>query len=189
MPEPIVSYRDLIKPLFSLISTSKGSEAYLASIAKLPHAEVVLHAAAVCRSEVCNGGFLQLFFNPQGVLVPEAIEGFTAIAMPRLAAVVQEASALLGAPYPREQEDRFQALLLASGRSPEEVRLIAKELRQPSTALQEVDNTMPFDALSTRFWDFNRIENGGFMKAATRYAQAVQMAGQESVRSAPGLES
>lgn len=180
MPEPIGSYRELVKPLFSVISTTKGSEAYLASIAALPRAEVILHAAAVCRSEVCNGGFLQLFFNPQGVLVPEAIEGFTAIAMPRLATIVEEAAGLLGTPYPRDQEDRYQALLLASGRNPEEVRLIASELRRPSTALQEVESTIPFDALSSRFWEIDRIESGGFMKAATRYAQTLRMAVQEA---------
>jgi len=65
----------------------------------------LLYAAHFCLSEVHNGGFLQLFWNSTGVLVPEAIEGYQALGMPKLAATFASAAGVLGSAYPRDREE------------------------------------------------------------------------------------
>lgn len=60
-----------------------------------------MFAGHFCQSEVCSGGFEQLFWNPTGVLAPEAVEGFREIGLPQLAALIESAIDLLGPPYPR----------------------------------------------------------------------------------------
>jgi hypothetical protein len=72
-------------------------------------------------AEVHNGGFLQLFWNNTGVLVPEAIEGLLAIGMLKMASILREAALPLGTPYPRDRDDRWDALLVASNRDSDEL--------------------------------------------------------------------
>jgi hypothetical protein len=74
-----------------------------------------------------NGGLLQLFWNGTGVLVPEGIEGINTIGMPRTASFLQRAADALGSPFPRERDDRWDALLAASGRSTRELKRIFKQ--------------------------------------------------------------
>jgi hypothetical protein len=166
------SYWKVIEPLFSVIDTGNGPEAFSASIASVPRSSVLLFSAHMALAEVDNGGFLQLFWNTTGVLVPEAIEGFTIIGMPTMATILQEAAHPLGDPYPRDPEERLDALLVASGRSARELKLIFKNAENFYLAFQKATLTLQFDALDQRFWETAKTENGGFQDAATRYAQA-----------------
>ena len=54
-----------------------------------------MFAAHFCRSEVCSDELEPFFWNPTGVLAPEAVEGFREIRLPRLAALVESAMDLL----------------------------------------------------------------------------------------------
>jgi hypothetical protein len=126
-------------------------------------------------SEVHNGGFLQLFWNNTGVLVPEAIEGFNTIGMMRTAALLTKAALLLGSPYPRERDDRWDALLGASGRASEELEEIFEKTDNSYLAFVEATNTLPFDSLNEEFWDSATSDNGGFQDAATQYARLVRV--------------
>jgi len=166
-------YRSLIRPLFSKIKTAKGASEYLTTITAEPRPLVLLFAADLCGAEVLNGGFLQLFYNPTGVVVPEAIEGLLVVGMPELAAVVEQAIKPLGSPYPRDQEDRQEALLRAPGKSLEEVAQIAKSAPHPFIGFREVTEKLNFDELSRQFWRLYRSENGGFVVAADRYAKSI----------------
>lgn len=58
-------------------------------------------------SEVSNGGFLQFFDNPTGVLAPEAVQGFHRMGISELATLLDRAMKIVGHnEYPREQEAR-----------------------------------------------------------------------------------
>ncbi len=166
------SYWEVIKPLFDMIDTGNGSTAFTASTSSVSRSSVLLFAAHMALAEVHNGGFLQLFWNETGVLVPEAVEGFTTIGMPTMAAILHEAAQPLGDPYPGDRDERWDALLVASGRSAKELKRIFKNAENLYFAFQEATLTLPFDALNQRFWETAKTENDGFQDAATHYAQA-----------------
>lgn len=176
MAEELYSYWALVEPLFQQVDTTDAA-AYSKSVEVIPREVVLLFAAHFCLSEVHNGGFLQFFWNSNGMMAPEAIEGFKAIGMPKLASVVKAAAAPLGSPYPREREERWDAMLAASGKDEDELMAIfEKEMAIDGCKgfyLGFVTTTaaLGFDKLDSQAWDLARTENGGFQEAASRYAQ------------------
>jgi hypothetical protein len=165
----IESYWDVLEPYWSRLSID-NPEAFLASAAAAPRAVVMLYAAHFSQSEICNGGFLQFFWNSTGVLAPEACESFPAMGMPQLGAVVHFAVSRLGMPYPRRREDRWDALLVQSGRSSEELEEIFQAQDQLYLAFQEATRPLDFESLDKLFFQLIREESGGFEAVATRYA-------------------
>jgi hypothetical protein len=173
------SYWDFIEPYWSVFDIYNGPEGFESSTRGAPRPVVLLYAAHFCQSEVHNGGFLQFFWNNTGVLAPEAIEGYRAIGMPNLAALLKGAASPLGSPYPRNRDERWDALLVASGYGVRDLRKIFKkrrdgpdEERRLYAAFLEATKNLPFDELNRRFWETAKTENGGFEDAATRYAQS-----------------
>jgi hypothetical protein len=162
-------YWELVEPLFDIVDID-SPEAFIASIQGLNPLVINLFAAHFCLSEIHNGGFLQFFLNSTGILAPEAIEGFRAIGMPQLAAVVSEASVPLGSPYPRDRNKRWDALLIASGRPAEELEAIFKEAPNSYLAFVKATEPLNFKALNKRAWQLAEEENGDFGSAATAYA-------------------
>jgi hypothetical protein len=175
VPDRISSYWVLIEPLFSSIDMGSGPQEFSDSISLIPRPNVLLFAAHMCLAEVHNGGFLQLFWNSTGVVVPEAEEGFRVIGMPRMADIVEKAAHLLGSPYPRDREGRWDALLEASGRKPREMKRIFKKQENLYLAFAEATSSLPLNNLDNQFWENAMTENGGFQDAATRYAQTVHL--------------
>lgn len=166
------SYWEAIEPLFKIIETGNGHKAFADSISSLPHTSVLLFSAHMALAEVHNGGFLQLFWNETGVLVPEAIEGFTTIGMPTMATILKEAAQPLGDPHPRECEERWDALLSASRKSEEEIEQIFEKAENLFLGFRDATSSLPFDRLDQRFWDTAKVEGGGFQDTATGYAQS-----------------
>ncbi len=62
-----------------------------------------------CQKEIRDGGHQQLFLNATGNLVPWALVGFQVIGATTYAAVLSEASSLLGPEYPRSASLRKKA--------------------------------------------------------------------------------
>jgi hypothetical protein len=171
MNEPVATYWQLVEPLYERINIYDGPEVYVASLEGVPRAVVLLYAAHMCQSEVRNGGFLQLFWNNTGVLVPEAVEGLRTIGMPEAAALVAAAAAHLGEPYPKVRDERWDALLASSGKGERELKRIFESNENLYIAFVEATKEMPLDTLNKRFWECLRSENGGFEGAATHYAR------------------
>jgi hypothetical protein len=178
MSGPDAAYWAVVKPMFGKIDTGTSPENYLASIAGLPRSEVGLYAAHVCLAEIFNGGLLQFFWNKAGVLAPEAAEGFVAVGMTQMAALIRGIAAQLGDPYPRDRDDRWDALLVASGRSESDLTRIFEEVSSGSDSHEAVNfyrafltatEPMGFDKLNEKAWDLAETENGGFAEAANRY--------------------
>lgn len=109
------------------------------------------------------------------MLVPEAEVGYRVIGMPKMAAIVAKAALPLGSPYPRDRDDRWDALLVASGRKPKELKQIFKKHESLYLAFVDATSTLGLDALDSQFWETAKTENGGFQDAATRYAQGVHL--------------
>ena len=171
MTGAIQSYWELIEPYWNVFDIYNGPEGFESSIRGAPRCAALLYAAHFCQSEVHNGGFLQFFWNNTGVLAPEAIEGYAVIGMPTLASLVREAAATLGSPYPRDRDDRWNALLTASGHTSRNLKGIFKKQQNLYLAFAEATKKLPFDSLDRQFWQAARTENGGFDNAATRYTQ------------------
>jgi hypothetical protein len=161
-------YWDLVEPIWESINIDSPTE-FQASFVKVPRPIGLVYASHFCLSEVHNGGFLQFFWNSTGVLAPEAGEGFEAIGMPQLAAVVQEVMLILGDVYPRDREVRWDALLRASQLSDDELERIFKGAKNLYHAYAKATKPLPFDALNKRAWELAAEENGDFGNAATQY--------------------
>lgn len=170
MTNSINSYWNVIEPLFEAVKTGEDPEDYLSSIANISRPALLLFAAHMCVAEIHNGGFLQLFWNSTGVLVPEGIEGLTCIGMPEAATLLKDAASLLGFPYPRNRDERWDALLEASGLDARELGVIAKTQENFYLVFVEATKTLSYDNLNLQFWDRVAAENGGFQEAAARFA-------------------
>ena len=171
MSKPLSSHWDVLEPHFKAINIYENAETLAASIADIPRHIVLLYAAHMCQSEVHNGGFLQLFWNGTGIIVPEAIEAYKTIGMPIMASLLEQAAHPLGSPYPIERDDRWDALLFASGLNEAELEAIFKAEDNFYIAFVKATKHLPFDDLDRQFWDAVKTENGGFETAATRYAK------------------
>lgn len=165
----IQSYWEVVEPLFSIIDLS-SPVAYADTRAHVPWPALILFAAHMSLAEVHNGGFLQLFWNNTGVLVPEAVEAFEALEMRRTRSIMSKAAALLGFPYPRDRDGRWEALLMATERDPGELRELFEHSSNLYSAFGKATEKLPFDSLNEELWDAAANDAGGFQWAATRYA-------------------
>jgi hypothetical protein len=107
--------------------------------------------------------------------------GSKSVGMGRAKAIVSDAAALLGTPYPRDRDERWDALLAATGRDPGELRELFREQLQDAgeegqrttkmyIAFGQATKALPFDLLNEELWDCATNDNGGFQRAATAYA-------------------
>lgn len=165
------SYWEVVEPLFQQIDTGNDGQSFLLSCKSVPRSSVLLFCAHMALSEIHNGGVLQLLWNETGVLVPEAIEGYSAMGMPELAALLKEATLPLETPYPRSREDRWDALLAASGLNNEEMEGIFKNADNFYLGFVAATSKLRFGELDHLFLEAAKTENGGFQVAATEYAR------------------
>ena len=138
-------YWDVVGALWDVIDIYEGPGGFRQTYNSVPRESGLMFAAHFCQSDVCSGGFEQFFWNPTGVLAPEAVEAFGEIGLPRLAAVIESAMDLLGPPYPRNRDERKSRLS-----------------QVPEGA---------FDDLDESFFALIKSEEGGFKAAANRYVE------------------
>ena len=103
-------YWRFIDPVWDSIDIYSGADVFLKTYGAADRRAAMLFSAHFAQSEICNGGFKQLFWNSTGVLVPEAVLGFQAIGMEETAQIVIAAMNLLGEHYLRERDERQSAL-------------------------------------------------------------------------------
>jgi hypothetical protein len=150
--QPGETYWLVVKPVWKKISIYDGGDEYLRQFRAVPPVAGHLFAAHWCQSEVCNGGLHQFFYNPTGVLAPEAVAGFRSIGLTDLADILAEAMRFFGEPYPREQADRHEAFAKCEGKLREEWD--------------------PFFDLDKRFYSWLLGEPNRWERAADRFAEA-----------------
>jgi len=139
-------YWSFVDPVLETININETPEIFRRTFDSVPRVSARMYAAHFCQSEVCNGGFEQLFYNGTGVLAPEAAEAFREIGQTQIAALIESAMKLFGDPYPRDWEDRRRRL---------------SELRKSA-----------LNALDDQFFTLIESEAGGFQNAADRYVEA-----------------
>ena len=133
-------YWNHVRQAYRDVSIYDGAKVCLPAFQRLPAYVGDLLAAYWFLSELSNGGLLQFFLNPAGVLAPEAAQGFERMGLPQVAELVRKAMAYFGPTYPREMEERVAFLARQSGHTPED------EDWQPFAH-------QPFDAIERRLYE------------------------------------
>jgi hypothetical protein len=100
------AYPAVYAPYCDRFNFYEGREVWLGSIAGIPEKAVHLFSLHWLHLEVYNGGFWQYFFNSTATSAPEACDGFRAIGMDDVAAVVETAMSKLGTPFPFDKSER-----------------------------------------------------------------------------------
>jgi len=148
--EPGSAYWKLIDPIWHKVSFYKTWGILQRDFTKISLKQKNLYAVHWADSEICNGGFDQLFENSTGMLGPEAVEGYRAIGMQQCAELVNQACLMLGVPYPRERAERQKRLAILIASHPE-----GRDI---------------FDELEKQYYRLKYEESGGLETAADRYA-------------------
>lgn len=146
-----MGYWDLVDPIWEKVSIYDSPDVFLRQYAASPEASRILLSAHWCQSEIRNGGFDQFFSNSTGVLAPEGVEAFRKIGMPQIAALIEQAMSALGDPYPRDHDEREDAIEAAWDACSD-------------------NESGPFGDLDELFFKLIETENGGFGEAADAYA-------------------
>jgi Domain of unknown function (DUF4375) len=141
-------YYKLIEPIWDQINIYDGPDVFLKTYSATKQPAGLLYAAHFAQSEICNGGFKQLFGNSTGVLSQEAVEGFQLIGMNRTAALVAAAMEALGSPFPRDRNERQRRL---------------KDI--PKDLLNQLDR---------KFFEEIEKENGGFLASSDAFVERLE---------------
>ena len=151
----MASYWSVVEPYWDNCPTD-DPDTYLAYYKDMPQVARDLLTSHWVVSEVCNGGFHQLFTNRTGVLVPEAIKGFRTLGLVALAEASIEAASFFGDEYPREQMQRIEALEMFATQS------------------ADADGWNPFERLDDHFYAALDLdaEADAFTSAADAYAES-----------------
>ena len=141
-------YYKLIESMWDQINIYDGPDVFLKTYAAAKQPAGLLYAAHFAQSEICNGGFKQLFRNSTGVLSQEAVEGFQAIGMNRTDSLVAAAMEALGSPFPRDRNER------------------QKRFENVSEDL--------LNQLDRKFLDEIEKENGGFLPSCDAFIEGLE---------------
>jgi hypothetical protein len=107
---PGIRYWSLVEPIWDQISIYDGPDVFQEQFRAAPPVAATLFAAHWCQSEVCNGGFDQFFYNPTGVLAPEALAAYRTMGLTEWSDSLAEAMAYFDTPYPRDRDLRLAVL-------------------------------------------------------------------------------
>lgn len=99
-------YPAAFQPYYDQFNFYDGRDAWLESIAPIPRKAVHLFCVHWLHLEVYNGGFWQYYHNSTCIGFPEAIEGFVAIGMPKVAEIVEQGAQRVGDPFPFDEPPR-----------------------------------------------------------------------------------
>jgi hypothetical protein len=146
-------YWNLVQSIWDEISIYDDPETFLQQFAKAPEKARILFAAHWAQSEFMNGGLGQFFSNPTGVLAPEAVEAFHTLGMPRCAAILADAMAFFGDPYPRDRQTRERIFLRFNDEQGEEA--IPMLSQEDAMAIEIEEENGGFDAAADRFAAFS----------------------------------
>ena len=98
----------VVEAMWPLVDIYSGASEQ--SLAYARRGQVAVYATRFVDSEICNGGFHQLFYNSTGILYAEAVAGFERLGAAEYAQLLQTAGALLGRSVPRDRDARIARL-------------------------------------------------------------------------------
>lgn len=144
------TYWDQIETTYNKVNIYDGPEIFLRDYKELKPFIGDLLSAHWMISEFLNGGLLQFFINPTGVLAPEAVLAFQRIGLSEISAVIQQAMDYFGDPYPRFREERVAIIAKKTGFGPDEISDLFND-----SPFEELDEKL--DMLGNN--DFEKVNN------------------------------
>jgi len=115
-PEPGLLAGDAVADVWDHVNIYDGGTTFLKDLAAICEPKRHLVVAFWCDREVTNGGFLQLFWNSTGVVVPEAGAAYRALGLDSAAALFDAAILHFPHPYPRDRTIRRRTFTLSPGK-------------------------------------------------------------------------
>jgi hypothetical protein len=101
----------VVEPMWGDLNFYEDPQTAAAFFAKASPAQGAMIAMWWCRSEVCNGGFDQFFWNSTGMIWPYALQGFRLVGANSYAALLEKAlSVFPGGVAPLERNVRDEVL-------------------------------------------------------------------------------
>jgi len=144
------SYWNQIETAYNKVSIYDGPEIFLRDFKGLRPFIGDLLAAHWILSEFLNGGLLQFFLNPTGVLAPEAVLAFRRMGLFKISDVIQQAMGYFGKQYPRSRDERVSIIARNTGFEPDETIELFK-----TNPFEELDDEL--DMLGNN--DFEKVYN------------------------------
>jgi Domain of unknown function (DUF4375) len=141
----------VIEPFWDSVGIYDGPVIFQRDFETLPLPVRHLLAVHWCDSEVCNGGFHQIFSNSTGVLAPDALQGYRAIGLEECAQLVERSMSLFGEEYPRDRQERQSSMC---------------KLERPGDRREEWD---PFNDLDDSYYDAR--DRANFEEALDEFAR------------------
>jgi hypothetical protein len=151
-------YWNHVKQAYEDVSIYDGADVFVQAFQRLPQHVGDLLAIHWTLSEVANGGFLQFFLNPTGVLAPEAASGFEHIGLAEVGGLVRQAMAYFGQTYPRESRERERILAQRHGYAPDDENW-------------EPFDHQPFEDIENRLYELGAANLGKIYDEMDLYAQ------------------
>ena len=112
-------YFATIAPHLDSIDVESAPHSVERQLERIPSPANMLLAAHLLRADVRSGGFVHFFWNPVGVLAPEAHDAFVVLGLHAAAEQILEAMRVIGDPYPRTCEARRRKMEGVWDRTPE----------------------------------------------------------------------
>jgi hypothetical protein len=139
----------------------------------LGHLYAVYAVALVCNTD---GLFDGVFASQVGLMMPEAIQGFQHLEMPKTANVLSRAASKLGSPYPRVfgvRQKRLKNLLKQIDNETVQAKFkwTEQNITEDLTGFETLRAILVFEHEEDEYFDFVQSENGGLEQAAQIYAK------------------
>jgi len=146
------AYLAAIAPYLGSIDVQSAPHSVARQLERLPPPANALLPAHLLQADVRSEGFAHFFWNPVGVLAPDAHDAFVVLGLDAAAAQIEQAMRLIGEAYPRACEARRRKLEGIWERTPD-TRVLGDALAALSRGFR-----------GTLRW-------GRFARAANRYAR------------------
>jgi hypothetical protein len=101
----------VVETMWSRVEIYGGYDELQAGLCLATPGQAAVFAVRWCDSEICNGGFHQLFNNSTGILFPDAVQGLGQIGATEYGRFFSQAAALLpSGDVPRDHDQRLELL-------------------------------------------------------------------------------
>ena len=104
----VLAGADVLAPMFNVSTSSRNK--YEKSLEHFTTEQRYYHAMCMFFSEVCDGGIHQFFFNSAGCVWEDAVKGFEAANIPRVASILKRAGQRLGGKPAFDRRERWKQL-------------------------------------------------------------------------------
>ncbi len=136
----------IIAPIFLTVSINQGEQKYLEDLSIFSREQRLLFAVKWYVAEVDNGGHVQFYLNPTGIVWRDALEGFRALGIEDGAKIIEESVLRMGGDPSMDRDEREQQFINSG----------EPDFYDLDTRLYQLERTMNIDAIMKNYVLGNR---------------------------------